>query len=182
MTGSLGATQLQTNKSSAPANSVLLDIPSCQSAPTHASLFCMWESEESMCNNIHNVFGRRHWGQTWNWDDLLRTDRSQMHLNHFLSLFRLFNAALIQNLSRLHSTEVTHFHSTRLVPQKEHLTLEKFLHSLIERMYIAQPLRSSTVAAACPHRLVIHSGKALHSQQSVRAIQDYCCDFSWSKC
>lgn len=43
----------------------------------------MWESEESMCNHIHSVFGRRHRGQTWNWDDPLRADRSQIHLNHF---------------------------------------------------------------------------------------------------
>lgn len=126
----------------------------------------MWESEESMCNHIHSVFGRRHRGQTWNWDDPLRADRSQIHLNHFfffLSLFRLFNTAPIQNLSGLRSTEVTHFHSTRLLSQRECLTLEKkkkkkFLRSLIERMYIAQPFCSSTVAAACPHWLVIHRG------------------------
>lgn len=43
----------------------------------------MWESEESMCNHIHSVFGRRHRGQTWNWDDPLCADRSQIHLNHF---------------------------------------------------------------------------------------------------
>ena len=88
----------------------------------------MWESEESMCNHIHSVFGRRHRGQTWNWDDPLRADRSQIHLNHFfffLSLFRLFNTAPIQNLSGLRSTEVTHFHSTRLLSQRECLTLEK---------------------------------------------------------
>lgn len=43
-------------------------------------LYSVWESEKSMCNHIHTFFGRRHWGQTWNWDDPLCTERGGIQI------------------------------------------------------------------------------------------------------
>lgn len=149
MTHSLGATLLQTNKST-PTGYLFLPVSSqLQLMP----LYSVCESEKSMCNHIHTVFRRRHWGQTWNCDDPLCAERAQKYSNNFLSLFRLFHSVLIQNLSRLHSTEVTHFQSTRLVSQKKHLGLRRSLHGLIEWMCIAWALPPSTVAAARHHLL-----------------------------
>lgn len=131
--------------------------------------YSVCESEKSMCNLIHTVFGRRHWGQTWNWDDPLCAKghrRSQIHSNNFLSLLCFFHSVLIQNLSRLSSTEVTRFQSTRLVSQKTHLALRSFLHAVIEWMYIAWALPPSTIAAVCHHLLASHCGKTLHSALS----------------
>lgn len=48
-------------------------------------LYSVWGSEKSMCNHIHTVFGRRHWGQSWNWDDPLSAERrSQIPSHNFL--------------------------------------------------------------------------------------------------
>lgn len=33
-----------------------------------------------MCNHNHTFFGRRHWGQTWNWDDPLCTERGGIQI------------------------------------------------------------------------------------------------------
>lgn len=122
MTDSLGATLLQTNKSTAPANSVLLDISSCQS---FFSILCV--RARNQCVIIFTLSlagdtGGRH-GIEMTRSAQKGHRRSQIHSNNFLSLFRLFHSVLIQNLSRLYSTEVTHFQSTRLVSQKKHLAL-----------------------------------------------------------
>lgn len=33
-----------------------------------------------MCNHIHTFFGRRHWEQTWNWDEPLCTERGGIQI------------------------------------------------------------------------------------------------------
>lgn len=70
MTHSLGATPLQTNKSTAPANGVLVDISPCQSAPSsgsHASPFrCVRARNQcviiSTLSSLSFFFFRRHRG------------------------------------------------------------------------------------------------------------------------
>lgn len=85
MTDSLRVTLLQTNKSTAPANGVLLDISFCQSTPKLQLMlsYFVCGSKESVHNHIHTVFGCRHPGHIF-------TDL-------FLSFFGL-HRALIDNL------------------------------------------------------------------------------------
>lgn len=128
MTDSPGATLLQTNKSTAPANSVLLDISSCQSAPSSNSRFSiLCVRARNQCVIIFTLSLAGDIGAR-NGIEMTRSaqrghGRSQTHSYHFLSLRRLFRSVPIQNLSRLYSTEVTHFQSTRLVSRKKRLAI-----------------------------------------------------------
>lgn len=81
MTDRLGGTLLQTNKSTAPANSVLLDISSCQSAPSCSSHFC------SALENQHVIiFMKSRWP----------IQRSRTHSNAFLCSIPLICSVAIQ--------------------------------------------------------------------------------------
>lgn len=91
-------------------------------------LYSVWESEKSMCNHIHTFFGRRHWEQTWNWDEPLCTERGGIQI-----IFVFVSPLLKGSRFKICATEVTHFQSTQLASQKKHL-VERILYGLTEWM------------------------------------------------
>lgn len=130
MTDSLKSTLLQTNKSTAPPESVVLDI-SCHPSATFSKLqlmlfYSVCESKKkSICNHIlthislaRDTVGRRGIETTGSAQKGYR--RGQIHSNHFLSMFHLFHSSLIQNLPQLYLTKVGHLQSNQLVSQRKH--------------------------------------------------------------
>lgn len=123
-------------------------------------LYSVWESEKSMCNHIHTFFGRRHWGQTWNWDDPLYTERGGIQII-FVFVSPLlkgswFKICIVRY--RGDSFSINPISVTEEAFGGENLVWLSGCKYLWHRT-VALPL--STVAAACQDLLTIHCAKTL---------------------
>lgn len=179
MTHSLGATPLQTNKSTAPANGVLVDISPCQSAPSSGSPFrcvrarnqCVIISTLSSLFFFFCFFAEdmgRWWEWWWWWGcrrgiDMTRSAQGGHKYIQiiFCLLFRRFSRrVLAPNLCRSHSTEATHFQSARFVSQRQRSAPRSSRRGLIEWMYVPPALPPlSRLCCCCWHLLATAEGK-----------------------
>lgn len=164
-----GPLHYKTNKSTAPAYSVLLDISSCQSAPSSNLCFPI------LCVRARNqcviIFTHSLAGDTGDRRGIETTrsapkghGRSQIHWNG-LCFPLSFTASRFKNLSKLDLTEVTHFQSTWFMSEKRNLALSFF--SFFPMVWLSECIFHqlyfpTLFTAECHHLLASRCGETIH--------------------